>query len=60
MQTLSMQRPLPSIEMRVPARFSRSAHANDVNCDPWSVFMMTGALNRWIASFSASTQTSAS
>jgi len=50
---------LASIEMRVPARSSRSAHANDVKCDPWSVFMMPGAPNRWIAAFSDSTQTSA-
>ena len=26
--------PLPSIEMRVPIRFSRSVQAKDVNCDP--------------------------
>ena len=60
MKTLSMQRPFPSIEMRMPARFSRSVQTKDVNCEPWSVFMMPGAPNRWIASFSASTQMSAS
>jgi hypothetical protein len=31
---LSRQRPLPSIEIRVPTRFSRSVQAKDVNCDP--------------------------
>ena len=60
MKTLSMQRPLPSIEIRVPARFSLSVQAKDVNCEPWSVFMIPGAPKRWMASFSASTQKSAS
>ena len=60
MKTLSMQRPLPSIEIRVPARFSLSVQAKDVNCEPWSVFMIPGAPKRWIASFNASTQKSAS
>ena len=58
MKTLSMQRPLPSIEIRVPARFSLSVQAKDVNCEPWSVFMIPGAPKRWMASFSASTQKS--
>ena len=31
MKTLSMQRPFPSIEIRVPTRFSLSVHARDVN-----------------------------
>ena len=31
---LSRQRPLPSIEIRVPTRFSRSVQANDVNWLP--------------------------
>jgi hypothetical protein len=52
--------PLPSIEIRVPLRFSRSVHANDVNCEPWSVFMIPGGPKRWVDSFSASTQKSAS
>ena len=60
MKTLSMHRPLPSIEMRVPTRFSRSVQAKDVNWLPWSVFMIPGAPKRWMASFSASTQKSAS
>jgi hypothetical protein len=29
-----MQRPLPSIEMRFPARFSRAVQTKDVNCAP--------------------------
>lgn len=49
MKTLSMQRPLPSIEIRVPARFSLSVQAKDVNCEPWSVFMIPGAPKRWMA-----------
>ena len=34
MKTLSMQRPLPSMEIRAPTRFSRSVQAKDVNCEP--------------------------
>ena len=60
MKMLSMQRPLPSIEIRVPTRFSRSVQTKDVNWLPWSVFMISGGPNLWIASFNASTQKSAS
>ena len=49
---------------RLPAvdtgRRSRSVQANDVNWLPWSVFMISGGPNVWMASFSASIQKSAS
>lgn len=41
MKTLSMHRPLPSIEIRVPVRFNRSVQVKDVN--GLSVFMIPGA-----------------
>ena len=34
MKMLSRQRPLPSIEIRVPIRFNRSVQGKDVNWDP--------------------------
>lgn len=37
MKTLSMQRPLPSIEIRVSTRFRRSVQVKDVNCEPWTL-----------------------
>ena len=46
--------------MCMPTRFSRSLQEKDVNWLPWSVFMIPGAPNRWMASFNASTQKSAS
>lgn len=52
------ERPLPSMEIRMPTRFRRSVQAKDVNCEPWSVFMIPGAPKRWMASFSASTRDS--
>ena len=57
---LSRKRPFPSIEMRTFERRNLSVQANDVNWLPWSVFMMSGAPNLWIASFKASTQNPAS
>ena len=57
---LSRSRALPSIEILVLPRFSRSVRSKDVNCDPWSVFMISGGPNLWMASFSASRQNSAS
>ena len=49
-KTLSMQRPLPSMLMVIPA--SRSTLVNDsaVNCDPWSVLKMVGLGKRASAS----------
>ena len=41
-------------------RRSRSVQAKDVNWLPWSVFMISGGPNLAMASFSASTQKSAS
>ena len=38
MKILSRQRPLPSIEIRVPTRFNRSVWTDDVNWQPLSVF----------------------
>lgn len=38
MKMLSMQRPLPFIEIRLLTRFSRSVQEKDVNCDPWTPF----------------------
>ena len=57
---LSRWRALPSIEILVLARFSRSVQSNDVNGLPWSVFMISGGPNLWMASLSASRQNSAS
>lgn len=41
MKMLSRQRPLPSIEIRVPIRFSRSVQAKEVNCAPWTPFCVS-------------------
>ena len=60
MKMLSRYRALPSIEILDFARFKRSVQAKDVNWLPWSVFMISGGPNLWMASFSASTQKSAS
>lgn len=46
MKMLSRQRPLPSIEIRVPIRFSRTAQAKDVNRVPQLVFMILGGPQR--------------
>jgi hypothetical protein len=42
MKTLSIQRPRPSIEMRMPAVWSRPVKAVLVNCAPWSVLNISG------------------
>ena len=55
-----MNRPLLSIEIRTQVLRSRLFQAKDVNCDPCSVFMNSGGSNVARASFSASTQKSAS
>jgi hypothetical protein len=60
MKMLSRNRPLPSMEMRTPAWRSRSVQAKAVNCDPWSVFMISGGPKRVMASSSASAQNCAS
>src|SRR5690554_4744639 len=50
MKTLSIQRPRPSIEMRMPAPFSVVVKAKLVNCEHWSVLKMSGLPCRAIAS----------
>jgi hypothetical protein len=42
MKTLSIQRPRPSIEMRMPSSFSVVVKAKLVNCEPWSVLKISG------------------
>ena len=37
MNTLSLQRPRPSIEIATPASASAPVKAAEVNCEPWSV-----------------------
>lgn len=51
---------MPSIEIRTPDRRNQSIQANDMNCLPWSVFMVSDSPNLAIALFNASTQKSAS
>jgi len=40
---------LSSIEMRTFERRNLSVQGKDVNWLPWSVFIMSGATNLWIA-----------
>ena len=56
MKTLSIQRPLPSIEMWIPASLSPSVKARLVNWLPWSVLKISGGPSRSSASAKASTQ----
>ena len=42
MKTLSIQRPRPSMEMRMPASLSVAVKAKRVNCAPLSVLKMSG------------------
>jgi hypothetical protein len=60
MKMLSTSRPSPSIEMRTPAFRSELVRAKAVNCEPWSVFMISGGPKRAVAWSSASAQNSAS
>jgi hypothetical protein len=60
MKMLSKQRPLPSIDILVPTRFSRSVRAKDVNWLSQSEVMIAGEPSLWIASFIASKQNSVS
>src|ERR1700690_4026213 len=41
MKTLSIQRPRPSIEMRMPASLSVVVKAKLVNCEPWTPFCLS-------------------
>src|SRR4051794_3011474 len=56
MNTLSIQRPRPSIEILIPAALSVSVKVARVNCEPWSVLKISGRPNRASASSRASTQ----
>jgi len=56
MKTLSIHRPRPSIEMRMPAAASAPVKAALVNWLPWSVLKMSGLPKRANASSSAETQ----
>ena len=58
MNTLSIQRPLPSMLIRTPAAFNVSIHSPLVNCDPWSVLKTSGFPYFPNASCKASTQKS--
>src|SRR3954454_4005283 len=56
MNTLSSQRPRPSIEILTPAARSLSVKTELVNCEPWSVLKISGRPNRPSASSRASRQ----
>jgi hypothetical protein len=56
MNTLSIHRPRPSIEMRTPAAASVPVKAALVNWLPWSVLKISGRPKRASASSSAETQ----
>ena len=56
MNTLSIQRPRPSIEMRIPAAASMPVAAALVNWLPWSVLKISGRPKRASACSSAETQ----
>ena len=60
MNTLSIQRPRPSIEMRTPASLSTPVKRGEVNWLPWSVLKISGRPNRAKASSRASMQNSTS
>src|SRR5271165_1076820 len=56
MNTLSIQRPRPSMEIATPASASAPVKATEVNCEPWSVLKISGLPNRARASSSADRQ----
>ena len=60
MNTLSSHRPLPSMEIRMPAAFKACVQSRLVNWLPWSVLKISGARWRSRASCKASRQKSAS
>jgi hypothetical protein len=60
MNTLSIQRPRPSIEMRTPASISTLVKSALVNWLPWSVLKISGLPYRASASSSAATPNEAS
>ena len=59
MNTLSIQRPRPSIEMRTPASISPRVNSEPVNWLPWSVLKISGLPKRASASPRAETQNAA-
>jgi hypothetical protein len=56
MNTLSIQRPRPSMEIAMPASASAPVKAAEVNCEPWSVLKISGLPNFASASSSATRQ----
>ena len=60
MNTLSSQRPLPSMLIFTPASFSTPVNPSPVNWLPWSVLNISGLPYFANASANASTQKSAS
>ena len=56
MNTLSSQRPRPSIEILIPAANSLPVKDELVNCEPWSVLKISGRPNRASTSSKASMQ----
>ena len=60
MNTLSIHRPRPSIEIRTPELRSTPVNRGEVNWLPWSVLKISGRPNRARASSSASMQNSTS
>jgi hypothetical protein len=56
MNTLSIQRPRPSMEIATPASMSAPVKAAEVNCEPWSVLKISGLPNPVRASSSAARQ----
>ena len=56
MNTLSIQRPRPSMEMATPASASAPVKTAEVNCEPWSVLKISGLPNLARASSSAARQ----
>ena len=60
MNTLSIQRPRPSMEIRTPACCNTPMNRGEVNWLPWSELKISGWPNRAKASSSASMQNSTS
>jgi len=60
MNTLSIQRPRPSMEIATPTWASAPVNAAEVNCEPWSVLKISGLPNFARASSSAARQSETS
>ena len=48
MNTLSIQRPRPSIEIATPASASAPVKAAEVNCEPWTPFCLSSGDSRGV------------